>query len=250
MILVFDGTSDSRELCMQLISEGYDLICSVVTGEAAKKLESLNIRHINGRLDRQNMIDFINNNKINAVIDATHPFAESIHKTALDVSNELNMLHIRFERKPVKINSKNVLYAGFNEINDLLNDSRNIFVTTGIKTVKFYEIDASKNYYFRIIPDPENIMALIDHGVPQSNIIAIEGKLNYMVNYSIMQYFNIDTMVTKDSGFLSEPKINAALDLGIKTIIIKRPDYKYKNMAYTYKDVLKILKEGGIYPES
>ncbi len=38
MILVFDGTSDSRELCMQLISEGYDLICSVVTGEAAKSL--------------------------------------------------------------------------------------------------------------------------------------------------------------------------------------------------------------------
>ncbi|WP_153274080.1 precorrin-6A/cobalt-precorrin-6A reductase [Picrophilus oshimae] len=53
MILVFDGTSDSRELCTEMVSAGYGIICSVVTDEAAKKLDLLNIKHIKGKLERE-----------------------------------------------------------------------------------------------------------------------------------------------------------------------------------------------------
>ncbi|AAT42624.1 precorrin-6A/cobalt-precorrin-6A reductase [Picrophilus oshimae] len=187
------------------------------------------------------MIDFILKNKINAVIDATHPFAKSIHKTAYDVCMALNILHIRFERKDFKKMQK-ILFTPI-----LIKLMISFMIA---KTLNFYKINDGKNYYFRIVPNPESIKILLDYGVPKSNIIAMEGKFNYMVNYSLMQFFNIDTMITKDSGNLSKPKIDDATDLGIKTIIIKRPDYKYKNMAYTYNDVIKILNRGGICPES
>ena len=58
-----------------------------------------------------------------------------------------------------------------------------------------------------------------------------------------MEYYNIDTLITKDSGFNANPKIMAALSLGINTIVISRRDHPGKNIGHNSTEIKKILRD-------
>ncbi len=251
MIFLFDGTSDSRKLALDLKNNHYKLMASAVTEEGVFKLDKLGIPSVKGPLTVDEIEKICEDYGVKCIIDATHPYAESIHNTIYKISAKKNIFSIRYERKKLSIKSRNIFYIeGYKQIlNYISSDDMNVFVTTGIKNIEFLRYMQDKNIYFRVLPMEKNIKILNSVGIPQKNIIAIEGPFSYNLNYYLMKDLEIDILITKDSGLISEDKIRAAIDLGIKVLIIKRPEYKNKNIAYEYNEVMALLKEGGIYPE-
>ena len=61
--------------------------------------------------------------------------------------------------------------------------------------------------------------------VPASNIVAMQGTYSKEFNKAIMEEYNIAAIITKESGESggAENKINAALELDIPVVLIKRP---------------------------
>jgi precorrin-6A/cobalt-precorrin-6A reductase len=244
MILLLDGTSDSRELALELIDEGYSIIATATTDDGIRKLESANITAIEGKLNYESLLSKCRELSITAIIDGTHPYADAMHENAIKASCELHIPLIRFEREKIKIDHDNIIYADNyeNAVNIAGKVGKNIFVTTGIRNIVYYKkLIMDHNVYFRVLPDPEGIKSLIDAGVEKTNIIAMEGNFSENLNLAIMKYYKIDTLITKDSGFNAEPKIMAALSLGINVIVIARKKHEWENICNTAIEIKKIL---------
>ncbi|ARD85150.1 precorrin-6x reductase [Ferroplasma acidiphilum] len=249
MILLLDGTSDSRKLGSELVSDGYSIIATATTEEGAEKLKKENIQAIQGKLDYETIISKCRELYINAIIDGSHPYADAMHENAINASIKLGIPLIRFEREMVKIKSNRIIYADNYEKAVALAGKigKNIFVTTGVRNIANYKgLLESHNVYFRVLPDPDGIKALIDMGVRRASIVAMEGNFTESLDRAIMEYYGIDTVITKDSGFNAEPKILAALSLGINIIIISRKNYSWENTGHTTLEITKILNHYGI----
>jgi len=244
MILLLDGTSDSRELALELMAAGYSIIATATTGDGIKKLENMDIAVVKGKLNYELLLSKCKELPITAIIDGTHPYADAMHENAIKASHELHIPLIRFEREKIKVNQDKIIYADNYEdaVNIARKVGKNIFVTTGIRNIIYYKkLIMEHNVYFRVLPDPEGIKSLISLGVEKTNIIAMEGNFSENLNLSIMKYYHIDTLITKDSGFNSEPKIMAALSLGINVIVIARKNHEWKNICNTSSEIKKIL---------
>ena len=246
MILLLDGTSDSRDLACELMASGYSIIATAVTYDGVKKLEDKNIRAIQGKMDYKALVSKCRELSIDVIIDGTHPYADSMHENAIKASKELGIPLIRFEREKIKINDGSIVYAeSYKKAVELAgNAGKNIFVTTGIRNIEYYKtLIRTRKVFFRVLPDPDSIKSLLEIGVSKSNIIAMEGNFTEGLDRAIMEYYNIDTLITKDSGFNANPKIMAALSLGINTIVISRRDYPWENIGHNSTEIKKILRD-------
>ena len=88
MILLLDGTSDSRDLACELMASGYSIIATAITSDGVKKLEDKNIRAIQGKMDYKALVSKCRELSIDVIIDGTHPYADSMHENAIKASKE------------------------------------------------------------------------------------------------------------------------------------------------------------------
>ena len=99
MILFLAGTSDARELALKMQKAGFPVLATVVTESAAKSLEDAGIATQVGRLTAADITSLIIEKRFQAVVDASHPFAEEASKNALQGAQEANVPYIRYERE-------------------------------------------------------------------------------------------------------------------------------------------------------
>ncbi|AAT42697.1 precorrin-6A reductase [Picrophilus oshimae] len=236
-IYIINGTSDSRFIIKRLRHDNY-IISSAVTDEGIKKLSDLGIDAVKGPLDINEMMNLLREKNIDLIIDASHPFAYSISRTAMTASEELGIDYIRYERPSILYESTST-FSSYDEIADCLNRMKcRALITTGIKNIDYIKnVIDKKNIIIRVLPRPENIERLINIGIPEKNIIAMEGPFTYELELAIMNNYNIECLVTKDNGDIE--KIKAALEKGIKILILKRDNMEYKNV---YNDINEIIK--------
>ncbi len=249
MILLLDGTSDSRELALELMAAGYSIIATATTEDGAEKLENSNIQLLRGKFDYELLISECLELHITGIIDGTHPYADTMHENAINASIKLGIPLIRFDRNRIKIENDTIVYAeSYAEAANIAGKiGKNIFITTGIRNITYFKkLVKERNVYFRILPDPEGISLLTGMGVKKSNIVAMEGNFSESLDRAIMEHYKIDTLISKDSGFNAEPKIKAALSLGINTIIISRKNHRWENIGHTPGEIKKILSNYGI----
>ncbi|KAF6611545.1 precorrin-6A/cobalt-precorrin-6A reductase, partial [Paenibacillus sp. EKM208P] len=83
MIFMLCGTSDARELALQIRDNGFNALTSVVTESAAASLSESGLDVRTGRMTADEMSAMIRELGIQAVVDASHPFAEEAHANAM-----------------------------------------------------------------------------------------------------------------------------------------------------------------------
>ena len=99
-VWILSGTSDGPVIVNKLLKLNYVVFASVVTHKGSKSYSKNSKLHIiTGKLnDRSEIIEFIKKNKINYVIDATHPFALIISKNLNEACRNNNKSLLVFER--------------------------------------------------------------------------------------------------------------------------------------------------------
>ena len=122
MIFVASGTQDGRGLVEYLLKQNYKVMVSVVTNygkELLPKDENLIIN--DHKLDEEAMKNCLKENQIKVFVDATHPYAVNVSKTAMQVCDELNIPYIRYEREvtPIPAYNKLHLVKTYEEASDL-----------------------------------------------------------------------------------------------------------------------------------
>ena len=96
MILVFGGTTEGRKAVEVLEESGNRYYYSTKTGE-----QELTLHHgirLDGALNEEAMCAICEQQHIQLLVDAAHPFARELHTTVLEVASRLHLPVIRFER--------------------------------------------------------------------------------------------------------------------------------------------------------
>ena len=99
MILVLGGTSDSIEICNLLNEHKLPYVVSVTTAYGEELARKCTDKVLLRKLTIEDMVNFIEDNKVEKIIDATHPYAVEVSSNAIKASEISNIKYIRFERK-------------------------------------------------------------------------------------------------------------------------------------------------------
>lgn len=225
MILVFGGTTEGRIVARVLDESGKGYFYS--TKGDLQEVDLVHGRRLTGAMTAEVMTTFIQEEDIQLIIDAAHPFAALLHQTIGEVSEQLNIPVIRYERTyPEK-------HKGLIECEDypdmiakLLNQPcHRLLALTGVNTIKPLKPFWTKHEaYFRIMDRDDSHEKSDAEGFPRERLLY--WRLGEEQNDAeLIERLRPDAVVTKDSGnsgYFTE-KLAPALAAGIPIYVLKRP---------------------------
>lgn len=246
MIFFMAGTSDARELAFAIQGAGYPILTSVVTEHAAHVLKEAGLHARFGRLDVAGMVALLEETGTTLLVDASHPFAEEAHRTAMAAAIEWGVPYIRFERARQAFGDGELLtyVATYEEAARLAAEKKgSVMLTTGSKTLQIFTAkligDPDVRLVARMLPRTDNMEKCAELGVEQKNIIAMQGPFSRDLNESLYRHYETTWMITKESGGPGavDEKVDAALAMGIEVIVIGRPELDF-GMSFSTVDAV------------
>lgn len=245
MILVMAGTSDGKIIAKELNSK-YDVLTTATTLYGKKLLEDIGVSVLMDKMDSNYLVNLIKEKNIQAIIDATHPYAENGTKNAISACESTDTIYIRYERPKSELVSEEEMYDYTACVEKLKNSSGNILLTVGSNNLDFFlDKNIISRIYPRVLPTSKVIKKCEDLGFDTGKIIAMRGPFSKEMNSLMMKEFDIKFIITKESsdagGF--KEKVDAAKENEVEIIVIKRPEVKMKNIAYSYEDVYTMLEK-------
>lgn len=240
-ILLFGGTTEVRTLSHFFASKGMEVTLFVATeyGKSIVPFEN-NVSVYAKRLDKDEMLSYIKEKCFDYVVDTTHPYANIVTQNIKYSCTLANVEYIRLIRE-CSAKDQNITYVStVNEAVELLKStSENILLTIGSKELEpFTELEKySERIFVRIIPMPDSLNKAIELGFSYKNIICMQGPFDFELNKAMINTINAKYIVTKDSGDTGgfSDKVNSALEVGCKVIVIARPCLE---QGMTYNQIL------------
>ncbi|MFJ3388699.1 MULTISPECIES: precorrin-6A reductase [unclassified Lysinibacillus] len=250
MIFMLAGTSDARNLALEIQSAGYAVTATVVTESAASSLAEVGLPYLVGRLTADEMATIITERGYRLVVDASHPFAEEASKNAMVAAEQANVPYIRYERAHEHYADPLItIVKDYDEAAHLAAEKRGvIMLTTGSKTLATFTkvLHGLENtrVIARMLPRLDNMEKCEALGVAQRDIVAIQGPFSKELNEALFRQYDVTLMITKESGKVGsvDEKLEAALACGIETILIARPNIKYGQQYSTFEDVRQAVQ--------
>jgi precorrin-6A/cobalt-precorrin-6A reductase len=250
MILQLAGTSDARELALEIKRSGFDVLTTVVTENAGKEMEKVGLPVRVGRLTDQDFLKLIEEQQVKAIVDGSHPFAEEASKTAIRAAKTANVPYIRYERESQKYEHHLLLEVdSYEEAAQIASEKKGVMMLlTGSKTLQIFTeklLDLpDTRVLVRMLPRKDNMEKCEALGFSQKNIIAMQGPFTKEFNQALYKQFGVTLMITKESGKQGsvDEKVEAALELGIETIVINRPAIPYGTLYSKFEDIINELK--------
>lgn len=248
MILFLAGTSDARELALEIKAAGYQLVTTVVTDSAAKSMNEVNLPVRVGRLTAADLCQLIREENFQLIVDASHPFAEEASKNAMEAAKVSGVPYIRYERESATtdMHEKITVVADYREAAELAAKRRGvIMLTTGSKTLHIFAEKLlplpDTTMLIRMLPRVDNMQKCEELGIQQKHIIAMQGPFSKELNKALYEQFQVTCMITKETGKAGsfDEKVEAALEMGIETIIIARPSIEYGTKCSDFAEVIQ-----------
>ena len=216
-VLLLGGTAEGRELAARLHPQT-DVISSLA-GRVPDPALPVGPVRIGGFGGVEGLRQWLRENDITVVVDATHPFAATITANVAAVCVELALPHLVLSR-PAWDPGEAMLVGSDLEAADVVADKEysRVFLTTGRSgSAAFRDSDAW--FLIRVVtaPEPGNLPA--DH-----ELLLSRGPYCYEDEQRLIRDRQIDVVVTKNSGGeLTRPKLDAAHALGVDVVMIDRP---------------------------
>ena len=250
-IMLLGGTKDSINI-IEFIKSNYDAyILTTTTTEYGARLakEGGSDDTIARPLPKDELIKTVEENEIDLLIDATHPFAEHITQTSSGMAKELNLAYIRFERPPTNlkdIDTSNLHYAkSFDDAGKLIGErftEGNVLHFAGANTMEdILKHISFERFYPRILKVESSLEKCERLNIPEDHIIPMTGAASLEENIELIEKYDASVMITKESGEIGGviEKIQAANEKDIAVVMIKRPEIDGLNK----NDIVSNLKE-------
>ena len=165
---------------------------------------------------------YLTGEKIDAVIDATHPFAAQMSANAAEACGALNIPLALFTRaawRPVPGDRWTMAADMAAAARALGGAPRRAFLTIGSLQLAAFASAPQHHYLVRSIDPPDAAIALPDH-----RLVLARGPFTVEEETTLMRDEVIDALVTKNSGGkATAAKLAAARALNIEVIMVERP---------------------------
>jgi precorrin-6A/cobalt-precorrin-6A reductase len=218
-VLILGGTAEAASLAAGLTQR---------FGEALKVTSSLAGRTsqpapLAGNVRTGGFADWLRAERVDLIVDATHPFAEAISANAVAACDRLGIPRLRLQRPAWRKHPLDrwievaTLDAAAKALVDL--ESKRAFLTVGAQELAPFAGLESIWFLIRLIDPPRAPLGLGPH-----EIVLGRGPFALAEERHLLAHHRIDTLVTKASGgSATEAKLTAAREGGLPVIMVQRP---------------------------
>jgi precorrin-6A/cobalt-precorrin-6A reductase len=216
-ILLLGGTSEARTLAGRLHPD-VDVISSLAGRVPDPALPVGEVR-IGGFGGVDGMRRWLSEAAVDAVVDATHPYAATITAHAAAVCDDLGLPHVVLARPAWPPGDAIVVGTDVEAAKTVAAEHYSrIFLTTGRSgTRAFADVDAWFLIRAVTAPDAETLPS-------RHQLVLSRGPYHYDDELALLRDHRIDALVTKNSGgAMTRPKLDAAAALGIPVVMVDRP---------------------------
>ena len=228
-ICIFGGTTEGRKLAEFLSGQPCDVTVCVATDYGQTLLpEAEHVSVSARRLPVGEIVSLLTEKRFDLVIDATHPYAQSITKSIASACRETGTLRWRLLRSASGVSSEHTYVETVSDAAAFLAGTEgNILLTTGSKELaKFSQLPGfSERVWARVLPMQASLDACAQAGLPASHIFAMQGPFSEAMNAAMLRTIGAQYLVTKDGGAPGgfEEKESAAKSAGARLVVIGRP---------------------------
>lgn len=235
-ILILGGTGEARALATLLVERGHT-VTSSLAGRTRQPERPIGAVRIGGFGGVAGLAAYLDAYRIEVLIDATHPFAAQISANAAQAARAVGVTLIRIERPQWKRPEG----AQWIEVDDMdaaakvLPGGANVLLTIGRQELAPFMARADCRFVARMIEVPE--------GVPERwRVVAERGPFAPETERALMQAEAITHLVSKNAGGdQTAAKIEAAAQLGIPVVMVRRPLLPPALVAHSVADVVLMI---------
>ncbi|MFB9908596.1 cobalt-precorrin-6A reductase [Allokutzneria oryzae] len=217
-VLVLGGTGEARKLAAELAGEDLRVISSLAGRVRDPKLPVGEVR-VGGFGGVEGLTTWLQDNAVDAVVDATHPFASTMTASAARATAMLGIAFLVL-RRPGWAPEPGDRWHWVDsldeaaEVLETLGDR--VFLTTGRRDLPvFARLD--KFFLVRSVDAP-------DTSLGRMRVVLGRGPFTVDGEIELLREHRVDVLVTKDSGGgMTAAKLVAARHLGLPVVILRRP---------------------------
>lgn len=163
---------------------------------------------------------YLRGEKVDVLIDATHPYAAIISRNAADAANAAGVPLLALRRPPWA----RVAEDSWTDVDDvsaavaaLRTAPRRVFLALGRKEIAPFA-SAPQHFYLVRSVDPVKL------AVPNVAYVVERGPFTVEGDRALLRQYRIDIVVSRNSGGpAAYGKIVAARELGVEVILLRRP---------------------------
>ncbi|MFC0037262.1 cobalt-precorrin-6A reductase [Actinomadura rayongensis] len=218
-VLVLGGTGEARTLADRLAAlDGYTAITSLAGVTERPVLPAGEVR-VGGFGGADGLTAWLRAERVDAVIDATHPFARVMTDAAVTAARDVGVPLVVLRRpgwtegpddRWIRVPSLDAAAANL--------PGARVFLTTGRKDLAPFAADDRRWFLIRSVDEPSPPLPL------RHRVVLARGPFTVDEELALMRDHRIDTLVTKDSGSpMTEAKLAAARALGVPVVMVDRP---------------------------
>lgn len=217
-VLILGGTTEARALAATL-RPGVRVTSSLAGRVAAPRLPVGEVR-IGGFGGVEGLVAWVREHHVDAVIDATHPFAEriSFHAARAAATAHVPLLALRRPGWVPQTGDDWHQVASLEEAARALEGfGERVFLTTGRMGLAAFA-ECPQWFLVRSVDAPEPPMP------SRAEVLLDRGPFTLDGERALIARHGIDVLVTKDSGAAATaPKLQAAREAGIPVVVVRRP---------------------------
>jgi precorrin-6A/cobalt-precorrin-6A reductase len=221
-VLILGGTTEARLLGEQLARRGgLDVTLSLAGRTASPVAHAVPVR-IGGFGGADGLAAHLAAERIDALIDATHPYAPMISANAAAAARTTGVPFLALHRPPWSA----VAGDHWIEVDDTSSavraigpQGRSVFVALGRNELAPFTAAPQHNYLIRSVDPIEPPLPL-----PRVTYVTARGPFREADDRALMTAHEIGVVISKNSGgSAAYGKITAARTLGIEVIMVRRP---------------------------
>lgn len=238
-VLILGGTTDANQLASAIVGDpGLDPVLSYAGRTENPKQPPIASR-IGGFGGVDGLIDYLRREQIARVVDATHPFAAQMSAHAIAACGTLSIPLLALERPPWQ----RVGGDHWIEVDDFVSAAqalgaapRRVFL--GIGRTQLAPFASHKQHFclVRLVDQPRAPLPI------EAEVIIARGPFDLAGDRQMLTDHRIDIVVARDAGGDSaSAKIDAARELGLPVVMVRRPFIPDRPKVETVAEILRWL---------
>jgi precorrin-6A/cobalt-precorrin-6A reductase len=221
-VLILGGTGEAVKLAAQAAQlQGVEVITSLA-GRTRHPVTPAGRVRTGGFGGDAGLVDYIREQHIDLLIDATHPFAAHISCNAAHAARICGLPHLlllRLPWEPVEGDRWLAVDSIAAAVSILPSVARRVFLTIGRQDLAAFAPLTDLWFLMRMVDPPSP-----DTPLPPGTLVLARGPFTLEDERELLQTYAIEAIVSKNSGGeATYAKISAARELALPVVMIQRP---------------------------
>ncbi|MER5339547.1 cobalt-precorrin-6A reductase [Streptomyces mirabilis] len=220
-VLVLGGTTEARRLATELAARPGVRVTTSLAGRVSRPGALDGDVRVGGFGGADGLARWLREHRVDAVVDATHPFAAAITANAARAAAATGIPAVVL-RRPGWTPGPDDRWHWVDSLPEaaalLPSLGRRVFLTTGRLGLAAFAHLSELHFLVRTVEPPEPPM-------PQDmEVLLTRGPFTPDDEQALLRAHRVDVLVTKDSGGeATAAKLTAARDLALPVVVVRRP---------------------------